>query len=629
MLLFIYRSGLESAGVKRENAGNELRDCRREPNLNEPFWLTFGIQPAPDARYTWSGCLVGRCDVGKNALDAQRRGEIYYLFASDPEFRFDDSHGMPPDLGGVIYRVKDKTNADLLIELYAEKYGEKGIGLVARPASDFNTRAFIDLAEHLSRLEEIVCNLGSEYHPCNDRIEAMAICAKRLSELKELVAAGGTLEDSDKRKDSQDGAEKVFFLRLTIGSRSEELYFYALRDSEDARLASRICKLFERKYSLSTLGIDEWEQPHFDYCLENELDPDAAFLVKEEMATFKEAGRGDTLENAQRSFTNILSLSLGRKMMGSLCYQQARIWHKQLQQASAVSDMSEEYLRARMAKGQSDEGRSPRPEEIPEMPPEERQNSALIALMWFAQAYYKMLECTIAQAGGCAALDLELNQSYLWVVQNVKNLLKNKEVFSDFSIEFQPLLPDLYPQTIRDLEWDEMVAPEAERFLSTVQQYAHSKGIHDPEKGSSSWVFAEMLRPSIKSVIEEAEAYAKRMREQIQELFRAADHGSPAMSCREDSEGGIPLEDRHDKDASETPVKLGEFIKRYCKSVSNSDRMSLTQELQRRARHKKIELPFHVGEWKSGQAKYYLPSDLKEKWSAYRKQFPRLPELEK
>src|SRR5882724_7786502 len=104
-------------------------------------------------------------------------------------------------------------------------------------------------------------------------------------------------------------------------------------------------------------------------------------------------------------------------------------------------------------------------------------------------------------ASWCTALDLQLNHSYLWTVNSISNLLKNHDALKDFPVEFKPLFSDLYPSTIADLDWNEMVAPDAEQFLSAVQQYVQFKGIYDPEEGSPAWVFIELFRPSVNAAI--------------------------------------------------------------------------------------------------------------------------------
>ena len=590
--------------------------------------------------------------MGQNTADDQGRGDVYYLFASDPKYRFGDSLGIPPDLGGVICRAEDKATADLLVELHAERYANSGLGLVARPASDFSSRAYIDLAAHLWRLEEIVSNLGSEYHPCDDRLEAMAICAKRLWELEELIAAGGKLAASDKSVADQGGPETEYFLRLILRDPAtdprEVISFYSLRDSNDALLVSRLARLFTLKYTSHDAGTQPWEQPEFDYTPVAELAPDDVFLTREDIARFSESDTSFP-KHAENYFRNLVLLGHDRQEIGSFCHHQAAVWEKQLREhkptaalgearrkadnssqsfylyassegtpkmncgtvfykvkgqslaeslcglfrkeysdnsgcptflykdASSVpldeqvlldetldelwfyddpdrgvydppppremhlraqyahrAQRLEERLRHRMDEGQSDEGDAPNPDELPQMSPEERQNSGLILLMLLAQAYYKMLECTISMASWCGALDIELNQSYLWTVQNLTNLLKNHGDLRDFPMEFEPLFPDLYPSTIRDCDWEDMVAPEAERFLSTVQQYVHSRGIHDPEEGSPSWVFIEMFRPSINTAIEEASAYHKRMRQHRQRLF-----GSGSGSAKDKPEAAL------------------------------------------------------------------------------------------
>ena len=154
-----------------------------------------------------------------------------------------------------------------------------------------------------------------------------------------------------------------------------------------------------------------------------------------------------------------------------------------------------------------------------QMPVEDRRISGLVLLILLAQAYYQMLESTISMANWCTVLDLELNQSYLWVTASLTKLLGNDEDLRDFPTKFEPLFPDLYPSTIRDVDWHDMVAPDAEAFLSTVQKYVLAKGMYEPAKGSTAWTFVEMFRPGVDTAIERASAYNKRMRKYAHKLF--------------------------------------------------------------------------------------------------------------
>lgn len=142
---------------------------------------------------------------------------------------------------------------------------------------------------------------------------------------------------------------------------------------------------------------------------------------------------------------------------------------------------------------------------------EDSLSSGLILLLLLAQSYYKMLECSTSISSWCTALDLELNESYFWTINNIKTLLKNHEQLKVLSIQFEPLLPDLYPATIKDVDWDGLVAPDAECFLSAVQKCIATKGIHPPEEGTPAWIFIELFRPSINMAIERANAYNQKM----------------------------------------------------------------------------------------------------------------------
>ena len=81
----------------------------------------------------------------------------------------------------------------------------------------------------------------------------------------------------------------------------------------------------------------------------------------------------------------------------------------------------------------SDEANTdPTAEKFTQMPAEDRRNATLILLMLLAQAYYKMLECSISMASWFCYLDLGLNESYFWTINNIKNLLQNSEELKDF-----------------------------------------------------------------------------------------------------------------------------------------------------------------------------------------------------
>ena len=166
------------------------------------------------------------------------------------------------------------------------------------------------------------------------------------------------------------------------------------------------------------------------------------------------------------------------------------------------------------------------------MPADERRNSGLIILMMLAQAYYKILECTFSNESWFTALDLRLNHSYLWTITNITNLLKNHEGLEDFPAPFKPVFSSLYPSNIRDVDWEDMVAPDAEQFLSAVQQYVYSKGAHDPKEGTLEWGFVELFRAGVDDAIKSAVDYAKRMRQHTdtyrKRIGRPTDQANPS-----------------------------------------------------------------------------------------------------
>lgn len=161
-----------------------------------------------------------------------------------------------------------------------------------------------------------------------------------------------------------------------------------------------------------------------------------------------------------------------------------------------------------------------------DMPEEDRRNAMLGLLMLFAQAYYRMLESAVSMASTVSALDLELNHSYLWAVKNLRNLLANSPELKDFPEQFKPAVPNLYPSTIRDMDWEDGIGPEAEAFLSAVQDYVMEKGIYDPEKGSPAWCMVELFRPGVEKSVQRAGAYHERMSAAWRKMLGRAEQGA-------------------------------------------------------------------------------------------------------
>jgi class 3 adenylate cyclase len=304
--------------------------------------------------------------------------------------------------------------------------------------------------------------------------------------------------------------EPLFYLFTSSGIQDEssETVFYQVKGE---LLAKSLCELFTREYS----DTDGW--PAFHHKAIGSISVAEQVLLDESLdylAVYDDPDPGIYDPPPSKHTMTLAEYAL-----------RAKKWEQLLRERPEVIEPN----------GTDDSGSAPTnapTDELPEMPAEDRRNSGLILLMLLAQAYYKMLECTISMASWCASLDLQLNESYLWTVKSITNLLKNHEDLRDFPKEFKPLFHDLYPSTIRDLDWEDMVAPDAEEFLSTVQQYVHSKGIYDPEEGSAGWVFIELYRPAVNIAIERAIKYNKQMNQYCQRILGS----SPSVSSIIESE---------------------------------------------------------------------------------------------
>jgi len=127
----------------------------------------------------------------------------------------------------------------------------------------------------------------------------------------------------------QSTPETEYFLWLTIEHPPHEICFYSLKDSEETQIAGRLCGLFTMKYSDADPYVPEYQNPVFDYRAAADLDPDRAFLIRDEIERFRQ--RNDWVAKATlTAFSSVSDLGLARQELGSYCYKQAAIWEKEL-----------------------------------------------------------------------------------------------------------------------------------------------------------------------------------------------------------------------------------------------------------------------------------------------------------
>lgn len=302
--------------------------------------------------------------------------------------------------------------------------------------------------------------------------------------------------------------------RETVGT--ADTVFYKTNGELLARI---LCNLFTREYGGSS------ENPVFHYRAANAIPLEEQILLDEALETLEVYTDRDRLVYEVPPAQNTHTLAQYA--------QRAETWTNLLSQREQSGDTSDSDANA--------ESRT-LPDKAVEMTDEEGANAGMNLLMLLAQAYYKMLECTIG--GGCHAMDLTLNQSYLWTVTSITNLLANHEGLRDFPGKFEPIFQDLFPSSIIDCEWQDMVAPHAEEFLSAVQRYTFVKGMHEPEEGSPSWIFVELFRPSVDMAIERAEEYHQRMKAEWRKTMRRITPkptiGKPESPPTAPSDGSAP-----------------------------------------------------------------------------------------
>jgi hypothetical protein len=292
--------------------------------------------------------------------------------------------------------------------------------------------------------------------------------------------------------------------------------------------ATQLCRLFRKEYS------SESGSPGFFLKFSAEVDPDEQILLDEAIAWLDVYVDPDT---------GVYDPPPTEELMVRAEYaRRAREWETIIGMRTVSKRGSPIDEDADQIPDKASPETADRSSDQFQMAAEDRRNSGLNLLFLLAQAYYKILECVISTTGLCCALDLELNESYLWTIANLKNLLANHKDLQDFPGTFEPAFSDLYPSTIRDVDWEDMVAPDVEQFLSTVQKYVQSKGTYSPEELSPSWAFIEMFRPSIETAIERAVAYDKRMRNYAREAF-GKNSGTATATDRDSSRSTAVIPD--------------------------------------------------------------------------------------
>jgi hypothetical protein len=125
-----------------------------------------------------------------------------------------------------------------------------------------------------------------------------------------------------------------FLLSVVVGGREPggRVCFYSVRDTADAPLVRRLCALFNRKYSVSTLT--NVPPPQFEYAAACEFTEDDAFLLRDEAERLREVTpKGRARLGDVDHLHNLLMLGKpARLQVASFCFYQAAVWETKLRQ---------------------------------------------------------------------------------------------------------------------------------------------------------------------------------------------------------------------------------------------------------------------------------------------------------
>jgi len=515
-----------------------------------------------------------------------------WVICSDPEMHFGDTLRAIESKGAVVFGEDEVSFLHNLLDLYQHTRGGEALALSIVPTASLTTTQVVLAKRDLYRAEVLAMNLdGGEYTTKDPTFLDIACCNRILGDLAgELSALGPT----DARNPATVVAGELESDPLCAAiddlghclKRHRLLFLYSAECARRNPLAvhsrtgirERVCKEDVRGWNQMLEHLDSEGHFLFEYswAIENFAQEAIAafgpgkgappttasddgsiveveggglpYWVIDEFSTHElerssqlifDACRAVTAADSRSRFAALVEMAIARARPEGhprwyssvvVCWECLELLDTLL---AAAQRACVEVRRPPQPNASAGEcATSPQPN--PEMAEAEQKLASLYLLMLLAQAYYKILECTVSMADWCTALDLELNQSYLWVTKNLTNLLKNDSgLEKDFPEPFEPLFPDLYPSTIRDHEWEDMVGPEADRFLSTVQRYTLEHGIRDPDKGSAAWAFVEWFRPSIENAIKQAEAYNARMKRHMRAALGPAQNSEVAPAVEQ------------------------------------------------------------------------------------------------
>lgn len=503
-----------------------------------------------------------------------------WVLCRDSAMHFGDTPRVLESNGAAVFGENDLSHLRDLLDLYQNTQGAESLALTVTPTTALTTTQIVLARRDVLRAESIGSNLGSEEYCSSDpTFAAIGRCNRILEELSAELRAIGPVGEAMPTEGPTNTAEpdpleaairglaecvkrhRLLFLFSAECARNNPMAVSGrtgVRErvsKEDVRGWKQMLEnvdsdgnfLFEYAWVIegfaqeaismfgpgkgckpktmtrdgSTFDVEGSSYPYWtvDELVVHELERSSERLL--------EACRSVAAADTENRFSTIVDMTIARARPE---------WHPRWYSSVIVRWEYLELLDTLLVETQRacvECHRRPRTKAISDHSPEsqsprftmareQQQVASLYLLMLLAQAYYKMLECTISVAEWCIALDLDLNQSYHWVTTSIANLLRNDEHLKDFPEPFEPFFPDLYPATIRDCEWEDMVGPEADRFLSTVQRYTLEHGIRDPDKGSAAWTLVEWFRPSIENAIKRAEAYNARMKRHMKSALGPA-----------------------------------------------------------------------------------------------------------
>ncbi|UCG12215.1 MAG: hypothetical protein JSU72_17200 [Deltaproteobacteria bacterium] len=154
--------------------------------------------------------------------------------------------------------------------------------------------------------------------------------------------------------------------------------------------------------------------------------------------------------------------------------------------------------------------------DLPPVLADARQRFDAATLAVYAQVYYKIIE--VVSTSPVAYADFPLNQHYLYVVKQIRNILSLGEM-KDFTGEFDPPEHILPSSCLREVGWEDGAGPPTENFLASVQTFLNELDMSNDDAAALA-LFTKWLHKRSEPALVAIEKYRLKAKKYFDNLMK-------------------------------------------------------------------------------------------------------------